>query len=125
VKTKLDRAEAFTLLHVHEPWELDAAQIGGPKWMPMGDVPSRARQEPDPDHTIVFVCHHGGRSMNVTAWLPTTGLRKSAVDTRRDRRLVATGGPKCAIVLNEAMSNELRATGNPDRSLLTAHRSLL
>jgi rhodanese-related sulfurtransferase len=39
VKTKLERAEAFTLLDVREPWEFETASIDGAKLMPMGDVP--------------------------------------------------------------------------------------
>ena len=77
VKAKLDRAEAFTLLDVREPWELDAARIAGAKCMPMGDVPSRAHQELDPDEAIVVVCHHGVRSMNVTVWLRRQGFEKA------------------------------------------------
>jgi rhodanese-related sulfurtransferase len=68
VKTKLDRGEEFTLLDVREPWELETAQMVGAKLVPMGDIPSRAHQEFDPDDHIVVVCHHGVRSMNVTAW---------------------------------------------------------
>jgi rhodanese-related sulfurtransferase len=77
VKTKLERAEAFTLLDVREPWEFETASIDGAKLMPMGDVPSRAHQELDPDEPIVVVCHHGIRSMNVTVWLRQQGFEKA------------------------------------------------
>jgi rhodanese-related sulfurtransferase len=77
VKQKLDRAESFTLLDVREPWEFETAQIPGAKLIPMGDVPSRAHQELDPDEQIVVVCHHGVRSMNVTAWLRQQGFEKA------------------------------------------------
>ena len=40
----------------------------------MGDVPARFNQELDPDSHIVVVCHHGVRSMNVTAWLRQQGF---------------------------------------------------
>src|SRR3954470_2789755 len=76
VKSKLDRGESFTLLDVREPWELQTASIGGAKLMPMGDVPSRAHQELDPDEHVVVVCHHGVRSMNVTVWLRQQGFEK-------------------------------------------------
>ena|SRR4030088_3689233 len=69
VKSRLDKGEAFTLLDVREPWEFEAASMPGAKLIPMGDVPSRAHQELDPEDHIVVVCHHGVRSMNVTAWL--------------------------------------------------------
>jgi rhodanese-related sulfurtransferase len=77
VKSKLDVGEPFTLLDVREPWEFEAAKIAGATLMPMGDVPSRAHQELDPDDHIVVVCHHGVRSMNVTVWLRQQGFEKA------------------------------------------------
>ncbi|MGA7755004.1 MAG: rhodanese-like domain-containing protein [Candidatus Sulfotelmatobacter sp.] len=77
VKRKLETGEAFTLLDVREPWEFEAARIASAKLMPMGDVPSRAHQELDPEHDIVVLCHHGVRSMNVTVWLRQQGFEKA------------------------------------------------
>jgi rhodanese-related sulfurtransferase len=77
VKRKLDGGEAFTLLDVREPWEFETARIAGAKLMPMGDVPSRANQELDPEDQVVVVCHHGVRSMNVTAWLRQQGFERA------------------------------------------------
>jgi rhodanese-related sulfurtransferase len=77
VKTKLDQAEEFTLLDVREPWEFEAAHMARAKLLPRGDVPSRAHQELDPEDHIVVVCHHGVRSMNVTAWLRQQGFEKA------------------------------------------------
>ena len=65
------------LLDVREPWEFETARIDGAKLMPMGDVPARAHQELDPDDHIVVICHHGVRSMNVTAWLRQQGFEKA------------------------------------------------
>jgi rhodanese-related sulfurtransferase len=77
VKGKLDVGESLTLLDVREPWEFEAARIDSAKLMPMGDVPSRAHQELDPDDNIVVVCHHGVRSMNVTVWLRQQGFERA------------------------------------------------
>lgn len=77
VKAKLDHHEAFTLLDVREPWEFETARIVGSKLIPMGDVPSRAHQELDPDEPIVVLCHHGVRSMNVTVWLRQQGFENA------------------------------------------------
>lgn len=77
VEAKLDRGDDFLLLDVREPWEFETARIEGAKLMPMGDVPSRAHQELDPEQSIVVICHHGVRSMNVTAWLRQQGFEKS------------------------------------------------
>lgn len=74
VKTELKNREPFTLLDVREPWEHAIAHIEGAKLMPMGDVPSRAHQELDPDGHIVVYCHHGVRSLSVTSWLRQQGF---------------------------------------------------
>ena len=62
------------LLDVREPWEADFASLPGSVLMPMGDVPSRAHQELDPDQPIVVLCHHGARSLSVTMWLREQGF---------------------------------------------------
>src|SRR5580658_2223379 len=77
VKAKLDQGEELTLLDVREPWEFEAAHMAEAKLVPMGDVPSRAHQELDPEAHLVVVCHHGVRSMNVTAWLRQQGFEKA------------------------------------------------
>jgi rhodanese-related sulfurtransferase len=76
VKSKVDAAEPFTLLDVRQPWEFETARIDSAKLMPMGDVPSRAHQELDPEEHIVVMCHHGVRSMNVTVWLRQQGFER-------------------------------------------------
>jgi len=77
VKGKIDRGDEFTLLDVREPWEFETARIEKAKLLPMGDVPSRANQELDPEEHIVVICHHGVRSMNVTVWLRQQGFEKA------------------------------------------------
>ena len=77
VKTKRDAGDSFTLLDVRELWEFETARITDAKLMPMGEVPSRANQELDPEDHIVVICHHGVRSMNVTAWLRQQGFEKA------------------------------------------------
>jgi rhodanese-related sulfurtransferase len=77
VKTRLDQGIEFTLLDVREPGEFETAHMSGAKLIPMGDVPSRAHQELDPEDHIVVVCHRGVRSMNVTVWLRQQGFRRS------------------------------------------------
>ena len=77
VKAKLSAQEEFTLLDVREPWEFETSKIEGARLMPMGDVPIRAHQELDPEDHVVVLCHHGVRSMNVTAWLRQQGFEKA------------------------------------------------
>ena len=69
--------EDLILLDVREPWEYQAAHIQGSTLMPMGDVPSRAFQELDPEARIVTICHHGVRSMNVSVWLRNQGFENA------------------------------------------------
>jgi rhodanese-related sulfurtransferase len=73
--TLLNSASA-RLIDVREPWEFATARIEGSVAMPMGDVPSRAHQELDPEERLVVVCHHGVRSMNVTVWLRNQGFEQ-------------------------------------------------
>ena len=77
VNTMLRQGEKFTLLDVREPWELEKAKIEGSKNIPMGDIPTRANQELDPEEHIVVICHHGIRSLSVTNWLRQQGFDKT------------------------------------------------
>ena len=71
---ELLRDKQARLIDVREPWEYQAARIEDSVLMPMGDVPSRAHQELDPDERLVVVCHAGVRSMNVAVWLRNQGF---------------------------------------------------
>ncbi len=74
VKNRRDAGEDFILLDVREPWEIATASLPGTLNIPMGELPARANNELDPDATIVVLCHHGARSLNVTAWLRNQGF---------------------------------------------------
>lgn len=76
VSSLREKGTSFTLLDVREAWEFQTARIEGSTHMPMGEVPSRAHQELDPDAHIVVVCHHGVRSLNVANWLRQQGFEK-------------------------------------------------
>ena len=77
VKSLQKRGETFTLLDVREPWEWEASRLEGAKHIPMGDIPSRAHQELDPDAHIVVMCYHGVRSLSVANWLRQQGFEKA------------------------------------------------
>jgi len=62
------------LIDVREPWEFAAVHIDGSLLIPMGEVPSRAPRELDPQERLVILCHHGQCSFNVTAWLRNQGF---------------------------------------------------
>jgi len=72
----LEAKSNVVVLDVREPWEFGSAKIASSKHIPMGDIPARFNQELDPEDHIIVVCHHGVRSMNVTAWLRQQGFEK-------------------------------------------------
>jgi rhodanese-related sulfurtransferase len=61
------------LLDVREPWEFQITHLDGSIHMPMGSVPARAA-ELDPETETVVICHHGGRSQQVAAFLERSGF---------------------------------------------------
>ena len=74
---RLQDSAAPVLLDVREPWESQLAGIPGSRTMPMGEVPSRAHQELDPDAPVIVYCHHGARSLSVTMWLRQQGFEQA------------------------------------------------
>ena len=77
VKALQERGDAFVLVDVREPSEYETSRIEGGKHIPMGDIPTRAHQELDPEDHIVVLCHHGVRSLTVTNWLRQQGYEKA------------------------------------------------
>jgi len=65
------------VVDVREPWEYEVARIEGSTLIPMGDIPSRAFNELDPEARIITVCHHGVRSINVAVWLRNQGFENA------------------------------------------------
>ena len=61
------------LLDVREPWEYQTCHIAGAQLIPMQTVPVRFH-ELEPDASIVCICHHGGRSMQVANFLEHQGF---------------------------------------------------
>lgn len=61
------------LIDVREPWEYQICRIEGSELMPMHSLAERIG-ELDPASSIVFVCHHGGRSMQVAQFLARQGF---------------------------------------------------
>ena len=71
------REKGARLVDVREPWEFATTRIEGGLHLPMGEVATRAHKELDMDERLVIVCHHGVRSMNVTAWLRRQGFERA------------------------------------------------
>jgi len=74
---ELLNAKSAKIVDVREPWEFAKTSIEGSLLMPMGEVPSRANQELDPDEPLLVLCHHGVRSMNVTVWMRNQGFERA------------------------------------------------
>jgi rhodanese-related sulfurtransferase len=77
IEVRSHPSDAPILLDVREPWEFRAASLPGSLLMPMGDVPSRAHAELDPEAHIVVLCHHGQRSLSVAMWLRAQGFDRA------------------------------------------------
>lgn len=67
---------AHAVLDVREPWEVAIASLPGAMTVPMGEVPARLGDLPE-KVPLVVLCHHGGRSMRVTAWLRGRGVARA------------------------------------------------
>ena len=70
--TTADLRDDVVLLDVREPGEWTVGHAPGALHIPMGDVPARFAELPEGADVIV-VCHGGGRSSRVTAWLHDQG----------------------------------------------------
>lgn len=73
-------AHTPVVLDVREPWELQTAAVAGaPTYevlpMPMRTVPERLG-ELDTERPIAVLCHHGGRSAQVTQFLLNQGYAR-------------------------------------------------
>lgn len=60
------------LLDVREPMELELASVQGALHIPMNEIPARLA-EIDKSKTIICLCHSGGRSAQVAAFLEQRG----------------------------------------------------
>jgi rhodanese-related sulfurtransferase len=81
----LEAGSAALFLDVREPFELDLVKLPGPFLsLPMSDLAARGPAalpedlRADPARRIIVVCHHGVRSLQVTAWLERQGFSNVA-----------------------------------------------
>jgi len=65
--------DAFALVDVREPWEVELCAIEGSINIPMGQLPLRVGEIPS-DRPVVMMCHHGFRSAQAAAWLRARGI---------------------------------------------------
>ncbi len=76
VKRRLDSGEAVVLVDVREPAEYAITRIEGSTLIPMNTVPAQLStiEGLADGATLVAICHHGMRSLNVAAWLQGQGI---------------------------------------------------
>jgi len=75
VRAALDAGQELLLLDVRTPAEHAAAAVDGATLIPMGEVPARLQElEQHAEAPIIVMCHHGKRSMQVTAFLRQHGF---------------------------------------------------
>ncbi len=65
--------KAFVLLDVREPDEVAAAALPESVMIPMREIPARVGELPQ-NTPIAVMCHHGGRSERVAAFLEARGF---------------------------------------------------
>lgn len=68
-----DRGDPYCLLDVREPREIEVCAVADSLNIPMGQIPTQIENIPK-DGILVVMCHHGGRSLQVTAWLREQGF---------------------------------------------------
>lgn len=73
LKRRRDAGEGLMLLDVREPSEVARASVAGATVIRMGEVPLHLAELPH-ERPIVVMCHHGGRSANVTHFLNANGF---------------------------------------------------
>ena len=72
-----ENGEAWQLLDVREPREIELAHIDGTLNIPMAQVPGRLG-ELDREAPIAVLCHSGGRSARIAALLVQAGFSRVA-----------------------------------------------
>ena len=75
VRDLREAAATHVLLDVREPAEVAAAAVDGAVVVAMGEIKSRLSElEAYAEDKLVVMCHHGARSMQVTAFLREAGF---------------------------------------------------
>jgi adenylyltransferase/sulfurtransferase len=75
VRDMLESGEDFAFLDCRTPEEHAIASVAAARLVPMQDVPQRVNElEEHLDEPVVVMCHHGQRSLQVTAFLKEQGF---------------------------------------------------
>lgn len=79
VKAMQDKGDSFVLIDCREPREYHVAHIAGSQLVPLSELPDRLPEiKAHADQKVVVHCHHGGRSLQMTAVLRQQGFQDVA-----------------------------------------------
>ncbi len=95
-----DLDDDAVMLDVREQDEWDAGHAPAAVHIPLGELPARLGDLPDPDAgTLAVVCRSGGRSARAVVWLVQQGFDVANVDggmrawDSAGKQMVAPSGP--------------------------------
>jgi rhodanese-related sulfurtransferase len=76
IQRRIDAGESVVLIDVREPDEFALSRIEGATLIPMRHIPANLQElEAKADEaTLIILCHHGIRSLNVVHWLRKEGV---------------------------------------------------
>ncbi len=75
--TRRDADESWQLLDVREPWEIDIASVPQSIKIPLAEIQAR-QVELNAAKPVAVICHSGGRSARVAAFLAGQGFSRVA-----------------------------------------------
>lgn len=67
------RSDGITIIDVREPWEQDICLIPGSQKIPLKNLPEHLDELAALPGDIIFICHHGVRSINAAVQLAQAG----------------------------------------------------
>jgi rhodanese-related sulfurtransferase len=75
-RNQLGKDRGAVLIDVREPEEFALAKIEGSRLIPMQTIPAELQklEQMADENTLLVLCHHGVRSLQVVAWLRRQGI---------------------------------------------------
>ena len=73
LKNLIEETQSVKLIDVREQWEFDTCHIKGSRHIVMESIPEKLSGL-DKGDTIVVICHHGMRSLQVAQYLEHEGF---------------------------------------------------
>ena len=75
-QNRLAKGSGTVLIDVREPEEFALAKVEGSQLIPMQTIPAQLQtlEQVADENTLLMLCHHGVRSLQVVAWLRRQGV---------------------------------------------------